>query len=60
MNENKKKGFLIVFHRTYEWEWFDGTIEQAINHATTDRRHLNYGRKGYSIIPCSSEPKPTE
>lgn len=35
----------------HEWETAEGTLEQAIAQATWDRRHLNYGRNGFRIVP---------
>jgi hypothetical protein len=48
--------FLILWHGVDEWEWIKGDLCHAHEEATIDRSHLNYGRKGYSIIPCPSRP----
>lgn len=34
-----------------EWEAYEGTLEWAIERATCDGRHLNYGRNGFRIVP---------
>lgn len=55
-------GWLILFHsRTgSEWEWVGPMPrEQAIDKATMDGRHQNYGRNGYTLIE-SEEPKPVD
>ena len=47
--------WLIVFtsagHQSDEWETADGTLGEAISHATCSNRHLNYGRNGFRIVP---------
>lgn len=50
------KGYLILFFGTHEWEWIIGTEEQAHEEATCSNRHLNYGRKGYCVVPCGVNP----
>jgi len=48
--------FLILWHGMDDWEWIEGDLCRAHEQATMERRHLNYGRKGYSIIPCQTRP----
>jgi hypothetical protein len=56
-------GWLILFHSCaadHEWEWVGPmSREQAIDKATMDRRHQNYGRNGYTLIEAE-EPKPID
>jgi len=33
------------------WETAVGTLDEAIAQATCDNRHLNYGRRGFRIVP---------
>jgi hypothetical protein len=42
--------FLILWHGVDEFEPFDGTLDEAIESVKADRRYMNYGRKGASII----------
>jgi len=56
LDETTYSAFLILWHGVDEWEWIEGDLCRAHEEATMDRRHLNYGRKGYSIIPCPNRP----
>lgn len=55
-DETNCSAFLILWHGVNEWEWLEADIDRSHEEATMDRRHLNYGRKGYSIIPCPNRP----
>ena len=41
--------YTILYHNQ-EWEEFDGTLEEAIEHLKADRRYKNYGRNGATIF----------
>lgn len=56
LDETACSAFLILWHGVDEWEWIEGDLCLAHEEATMDRRHLNYGRKGYSVIPCPTRP----
>lgn len=56
LDETTCSAFLILWHGVDKWEWIEGDLCHAHEEATINRRHLNYGRKGYSIIPCPSRP----
>jgi hypothetical protein len=51
----KRRKWVILFTSingtSNEWETAEGTLDQAIAQATCDRRHLNYGRNGFRIVP---------
>jgi len=51
-----KEGYLISFHGVEDWEWFEGSEAEAIEHATCDGRHLNYGRTGFTAVWRSFSP----
>ena len=59
--DDRKIGRLILFHSedgcSNDWEWLEGTEADAVREATCDRRHLNYGRNGYTIVNCPDRPR---
>jgi hypothetical protein len=59
MSDKQDKRLLIIFEseggNVNDWEWFDGSLGDAIKHVTTDHRWCNYGRNGAWIVeanPC--------
>lgn len=47
--------YLIIFYEQNdgscgEWTEVQGTEEEARHYATSDRRHMNYGRRGYRLV----------
>lgn len=52
-------GWLILFHAPHgdAWEWVENkTLSEAHREATRDRRHLDYGQTGYSLVRCPDKP----
>lgn len=51
-------GRLIIWHGDgiRDWEWVEGDEQKAYEFATENHKHINYGRAGYSIIPCPMRP----
>tara|TARA_R110002153_G_scaffold271657_1_gene439337 strand:+ start:115 stop:432 length:318 start_codon:yes stop_codon:yes gene_type:complete len=41
--------YIILYHNQ-EWDEFEGTLEQAIEHLKADSRYKDYGRNGATIF----------
>jgi hypothetical protein len=59
--DQSNTGWLILFHgsdtKEAEWEWVNGDRDFAVEYATCDRRHTNYGRTGYTLHACATKPE---